>query len=53
MIAYEMGLIHKDNVKAREVSEFNDLFCLLNRQEKDGSFSVDMFMSGIARNPGY
>lgn len=53
MIAYEMGLIRKDNVKAREVSNFQDLFCLLNRQEKDDSFSVDMIMSGIARDPSY
>ena len=53
MIAAEMGLIHKGGVKAREVSEFQDLFCLLNRQEDDGSFSVDMVMSGIARDPNY
>ncbi|HXQ34537.1 MAG TPA: transporter substrate-binding domain-containing protein, partial [Anaerolineales bacterium] len=53
MIAAELGLIHKTNVRAREVSEFKDLFCLLNRQEKDGSFSVDIIMSGIARDSTY
>jgi ABC-type amino acid transport substrate-binding protein len=53
MIAAELGLIHKTNVRAREVSEFQDLFCLLNRQEKDGSFSVDIIMSGIARDASY
>ena len=33
MIAAEMGLIGEKRVRAREVSEFQDLFCLLNRQE--------------------
>lgn len=53
MIVANMGVIGKGNVKAREVPEFKDLFCLLNRQESDGSFSVDIIMSGIARDPLY
>jgi ABC-type amino acid transport substrate-binding protein len=53
MLAFEMGLVHDKNVRAREVAEFKDLFCLLNRKEKDGSFSVDIIMSGIARDPAY
>jgi ABC-type amino acid transport substrate-binding protein len=53
MLVTHMGLIHKGSVKAREVSKFKDLFCMLNRQEKDGNFSADIIMSGIARDPSY
>jgi ABC-type amino acid transport substrate-binding protein len=56
MLAADMGWLKTEGrrlVRAREVPEFKDLFCLLNRQEKDGNFSVDMIMSGIARDPTY
>lgn len=38
-------------VKAREVDDFEELFGLLNRKEKDNkTFSVDIIMSGIAED---
>jgi ABC-type amino acid transport substrate-binding protein len=53
MIAANMGLIGKGKVKAREVQEFKDLFCLLNRHEADGTPSVDIIMSGIVQDESY
>jgi ABC-type amino acid transport substrate-binding protein len=53
LIAAQMGLVGKSRVKAREVQKFEDLFCLLNRKESNGDFSVDLIMSGIAIDPAY
>jgi len=55
LLAREMGITNQkgEAVRAREVREFKDLFCLLNRQEKDGDFSVDVIMSGIAKDDIY
>lgn len=54
MIMDEMGFIHKRaSVKAREVKEYKDLFSLIDRREADGSFSVDIIMSGMAPDHGY
>jgi polar amino acid transport system substrate-binding protein len=50
LLAKEMGI---ENVKGREVQEFRELFCFLNRQEKNGDFSADLVMSGIAKDNIY
>jgi len=53
LIAESLDLKGKTAVKAREISEFADLFCLLNRKDPNGKFSVDMIMSGIAKDERY
>ncbi len=53
IIADHLGLKGKNAVKAREVGSFGELFCLLNRKEPDGNFSVDMIMSGIVQDDRY
>ena len=53
MIAARLGLQGKKMVRAREVLEFEELFPLVNRKEKNGDYSVDIIMSGISRDPKY
>jgi ABC-type amino acid transport substrate-binding protein len=53
LLAAKMGLSGKQIVKAREVKEFKELFCFLNRQEPNKDFSVDVIMSGIAKDDNY
>lgn len=53
LIADQIGLKGKNPVRTREVSSFGELFCLLNRKEPDGKFSVDMIMSGIVQDDKY